>query len=212
MRGVVLDHSRAPVPDVELIVAVKGKAIGSTRSSDDGRFLFSDVPDGDVSIVARRLGYKPASVDITVGAESADRVVEISIGASPTQLEEVEVVGENTRLHEFYERRKHSGIGRFFTHEEIEKINPRYSSDIFRRVPGASLRMARIGSSIRLRGCRPKVWIDGVPVRDVELDEVIAPNEIAGLEIYTSNAGIPPEYMARDVRNCGAILVWTRLQ
>ena len=102
--------------------------------------------------------------------------------------------------------------GQFLTGEEIRDLHPRFTSDVFRRVAGASVRGARFGSTIRLRGCRPKLWIDRVPVRDVELDEVVTPAEIAGLEIYASSAGMPAEYMDREPRPCGVILVWTRIE
>lgn len=196
----------------QLLLDPAGGTARSARTGEDGRFTFADVGDGEITLVVRRLGFKPASVVLTVGAESAEHPIEISLDAVPSTLEGVEVIGRDSRLKEFYQRRQQHGTGQFMTHEEIEKMSPRYSSDLFRRVPGATLRTGRVGSTIRLRGCRPKVWIDGVPIRDVELDEVMTPGEIAGLEVYTWPGGIPPEYSDRDTRNCGAILVWTRLQ
>ncbi len=64
---------------------------------------------------------------------------------------------------------------------------------------------------MRLRGCKPGVWIDGVQAVSAELDDVVTPAEIAALEVYTSWAGIPAEFEDRSGKNCGAILVWTRV-
>jgi hypothetical protein len=45
-----------------------------------------------------------------------------------------------------------------------------------------------------------------------ELDDVARPSDVAGMEIYPSNAGLPPEYQDRNNRMCGAIIVWTKNQ
>jgi hypothetical protein len=76
-------------------------------------------------------------------------------------------------------------------------------------IPGAYVKSSgRFGNLVRLRGCRPKLWLDGAPV-DAELDEVTTPGEIAGIEIYPSAPSVPSEYM--DQRGCGVIVIWTRL-
>ena len=129
----------------------------------------------------------------------------------PAELADVVVLGQDSRLRQFYERRNLHSSGSFITQDEIRKLKPRFSSDLFRRVPGASIRSARFGNAIKLRGCRPKVWMDGIPMRDIELDELTTPAQIAGLEIYSSTAGIPAEYMDIAPRPCGVILVWTRV-
>jgi len=207
-----MDAARAPVPNAELQLARTGEPKLTIRAGADGRFSFPGVADGQVEISVRRLGYRARSLSVDIGAEREARALEILLDAISNQLEEVNVIGQNSRLREFYQRRKQRSAGRFFTQQEIEKLAPRFSSDLFRTVPGAALRTARVGSAIRLRGCRPKVWIDGIPIRDVELDEVMTPSEIAGLEVYSSAVGIPPEYMDHTSQTCGAILVWTRLQ
>jgi hypothetical protein len=46
--------------------------------------------------------------------------------------------------------------------------------------------------------------------QDAEIDEIIAPSEIAGIEIYPSWAGVPAQYMDRENRACGTVLIWSR--
>jgi hypothetical protein len=54
------------------------------------------------------------------------------------------------------------------------------------------------------------LWVDGARIPNSEVDEVIAPADIAGIEFYMSMAGTPAQYLDRSTRACGTILVWTR--
>ena len=56
------------------------------------------------------------------------------------------------------------------------------------------------------------VWLDGQKIPGAELDEVIQPSEIAAIEFYPSSAGIPAQFLERQNRLCGSVLVWTRTQ
>ncbi|HVS61665.1 MAG TPA: carboxypeptidase regulatory-like domain-containing protein [Gemmatimonadaceae bacterium] len=213
MNGIVLDAARAPISDAQLRMQTGGDSTRMVRTGPDGRFAFADVPPGEARLSVKRLGYAPRSLQLAVLPEDSEtRPLEIALDAIPAALGDLVVIGRHSRLQEFDERRTRHSSGQFMTGDEIRSLNPRFSSDLFRRVAGASVRGGHFGSTIRLRGCRPKLWIDGVPVRDAELDEVVNPSEIAGLEIYASTAGIPPEYMDREPRPCGVIVVWTRIE
>ena len=82
-------------------------------------------------------------------------------------------------------------------------------SELMRRVPGARLLPARFGSLVRIRGCRPTLWIDGIRVSDAELDEAVNINDVAAVEVYNSFAGIPAQYVDRT-NDCGAVVVWVK--
>ncbi len=48
-----------------------------------------------------------------------------------------------------------------------------------------------------------------VPI--AQLDNLSNPDRLAGVEVYTSGAGTPPEYAAYNPGgNCGAIVLWTK--
>src|SRR5438132_4544 len=66
--------------------------------------------------------------------------------------------------------------------------------------------------TVRVRRCQPTVWVDGQRIPGAELDDVIQPNDIGGIEFYPSSSGIPPQYLDPSNRLCGLILVWTRSQ
>ncbi|MBA3645143.1 MAG: carboxypeptidase regulatory-like domain-containing protein [Gemmatimonadaceae bacterium] len=212
VHGVVLDEKRAPIAQVEVRLLQNGELEQVTRTDAAGMFAFGWSRAGAATLSLKRLGYSPSAIQLDVTNASVTENIEATMKEVVRALPNVVVVEEKRRLHEFEERRHRHASGQFITGEEIMKAHPQFSSDVFRRVGGASLRRGRFGNAIRLRGCRPKLWIDGIPLRDVELDEVVDPSQIAGLEVYASTAGIPPEYMDREPRPCGVILVWTRIE
>ena len=211
VQGVVIDESHVPIPAAEVRLEQGSDSGRSIRTGTDGIFLFTDVPEGEATLFVRRLGYAPVAVRVNAGSSDAARRVEVTLKAVPRELTDVVVLGQDSRLREFYKRRNAHSSGTYITQADLQKVNARFTSDIFRRMPGASLRSAGFGNAIRLRGCRPKVWMDGVPMRDIELDELTTPAQVAGLEVYASTAGIPAEYMDVEPRPCGVILVWTRV-
>jgi len=82
-------------------------------------------------------------------------------------------------------------------------------SFVFDGVPSGPLYM-----KVRRLGFRPfatKLRADTM-AQGAELDDVTRPSDIDGIEIYSSWAGVPPQFADRGGRNCGAILVWTRIR
>jgi hypothetical protein len=212
LSGVVVDEKKAPLVNAELTFLRDGRTIAVLRSSETGTFAFDSPFLGEIQVVARRLGYKARTTTLNLDVRPSTELLTIVLETVPSEVAALIVTASGGRLAQFYEHRKQYAFGRFMDREEIEKSNVRLASDLFRAVPGASLRASRrYGNTIRLRGCQPIVWIDKVPIRDVELDEVAVPEEIAGLEIYTSSMTVPAQYMDRGGRSCGAIVVWTRI-
>ena len=140
--------------------------------------------------------------------------MEIVLTIIPAELANVFVVGAPGRLNEFFQRRQtRAAFGRFMDQEEIRKKGPRNASDLFRSVPGVSVKTNPAGgNAIRVRDCQPMVLIDGQRSPGAELDEVITPGDIAAIEFYPSGAGVPAQYLERANRLCGLILVWTKNQ
>jgi hypothetical protein len=114
------------------------------------------------------------------------------------------------KLREFYAHKTKAQFGFFFTPEELQRKNLRVASELMRSVPGVQLIQARFGNAIRMRGCRPLVWMDGQRVPNAELDEVMDANDMAAVEVYPSLAGVPAQYFSPEGR-CGTIVVWTRV-
>jgi hypothetical protein len=215
VNGIVMDSARAPIPEAEVTVIEVGTIRRRVVTGADGRFTFGDLAAGRLALRVRRLGYEEQTVDVLPGADGQATSVEIILAAVPTQLEEV-VVNPNTpgRLREFYERRdRRRSFAHFLELREIRRLAPTTSSELFRSVPGITIRASSAGgNTIRIRGCQPTVWVNGQMIPGAELDEVVQPSDIAGIEFYPSSAGIPPQYMDPSNRLCGLILVWTRSQ
>lgn len=212
LNGIAVDEKQNPVPSAELTISRDGRTLGVLRTSDRGLFSFDNPGRGTIHVLARRLGYKATTTVVELDRRPETEVLRIVLETLPSEVEAVVVRSTGGRLDVFYQHRKENAFGRFFDREEIERSRVRLASDLFRTVPGASLRASRrYGNVIRMRGCQPLVWIDRVPVRDVELDELTTPEEIAGIEIYSSSTTVPAEFMDRQGRDCGAIVVWTRI-
>jgi hypothetical protein len=182
-----------------------------TRTDTAGIFAFRELDARPFSLRVRRLGYQPkliASRSLP-GGEPHSIVLE----PMPTDLEQIVVLGampaSRGKLREFYRHKAQSQFGHFFDEEEIASKRLRYMSELMRFIPGARLVPGRIGSLVRFRGCRPLLWVDGIRVPGAELDEFVSLADVLAIEIYTSFAGIPAQYVDRNT-NCGAIVVWLK--
>lgn len=215
VSGIVTDASGNPLENAEINLVSDGAARQVTVSGTDGRFRLGESSAGKAALQIRRLGYEERKINIIIGADNKSPFIEVLLRELPQKLEEVLVkADEQGRLREFAEHKRHpNNFGRYFDRGDIRKQNPSFASELFRTVPGVQIQVSSFGGNIvRVRGCQPMVWVDGQRLPGAELDEVARPSEIAGIEIYSSNAGIPAEYMDRNNRACGIIVVWTKSQ
>jgi hypothetical protein len=196
------------------VIAPAGAA-RSTATDSRGRFNLGEFTAGTLSFRVRRLGYERRTVDVDVGSGGQNTSLEIVLTIIPAELDNVLVSGAPGRLNEFYQRREQrAAFGRFFDREQIRRKGPTNASDLFRNIPGISISTnpSGGGNSIRIRNCQPMVWIDAQRTPGAELDEVITPGDIAAIEFYPSAAGVPAQYLERNNRLCGLVLVWTKSQ
>ena len=216
VTGVITDAAREPVPDAEVTAVYVGVGTRGAVTDSGGRFNLGRFPAGPLSLHVRRLGYESRDVEVKVGAGGQPPSVEIVLLVVPAELAGVSVTADpQGRLREFYQRRQErAAFARFLDSEDIRRRGPANASDLFRTVPGVSIKNnpAAGGNAIRIRNCQPMVWLDGQRTPGAELDEVIRPEEIAAIEFYPSSAGTPAQYLERGNRLCGLILVWTKSQ
>jgi len=191
----------------------QGSQERAVRTSADGRFSFSNVRPGPIALTVRRMGYKATTINVDMSAAGVATPVEVQLREIASDIASVIVEGSKGHLQEFYEHKANSNFAKFFERKDIEKRNPIYLSELLRSVAGASLYASeRTGNRVLLRDCQPMVWVDGMRAPGAELDEVARPMDVAGLEVYPSSAGLPPQYLDRNNRMCGAIVVWTKNQ
>ena len=216
LAGIVTDTARNPLSGVEVGLLERREIVRTLRTRDDGRFELTDLPAGRTSIVVRRLGYQPRVYTIQIRDGGVRAFVPIVLEAMPAELDKVivmaRVAASGGRLKEFYERKAKNGWGSYIDREQIERRSPMWLSDMLRMMPGVRILVTQNGRHlVRFRGCMPTLWLDGMALRGTEVDEVVIPSEVAGVEVYRSQAGIPAQFM--DMTNgCGAIVVWTRVQ
>lgn len=213
LTGTVTGLDGAAVPDAEVtIVLPTGER--ALRSDTAGKFLAADLPVSAVTVRVRHLGYNPKSVDVTIkGGDNGSSII-VALEPNPAELNAVSVraKGEvpDEHLREFYERKSTNSFGRFIDAADIEKKRPQFVSEMLRQVPGVQISAStRVGNTVRIRGCEPLVWMDGVRVPKTQVDELATPTDVAAIEIYSSFAGIPAQFFDRSA-TCGTILVWSK--
>jgi outer membrane cobalamin receptor len=148
---------------------------------------------------------RPASVAVTV----SDRV---------TTLESVVVQADRTQLQKDYtgftERAKRGGFGRFITEADISKRSAFVVTDVLRTTPGLQVvPNGGLGYTVLGRGgCMPDLFIDGTRVLDgtAQIDQMVQPTEVGGIEVYTSGAGAPPQLQGAGGSACGVVAIWTK--
>jgi TonB family protein len=198
------------------VVAIAGTRLAA-QTDGQGRFVIPAVPATDVSVRARRIGFRP---DTSRASVTAGAATELRITLERTAFDLTPVLVEGHRnvtgpMAGFY-RRAEQGQGRYFTAELIERRGYITITDLLRSVPGARIeRGSRNVPYVRFRGSTspPQIFIDGVPLsgRDMDLNSIIARN-FAGIEVYSGFASVPAEFSTSRILggSGGVILLWTR--
>lgn len=210
VRGDVVDRASGfAVPGADVTFYRGDTVFAATRTDERGRFDLRSVPYGTIVVRARRFGFTQAELEVAVG--TGLEPLRFRLDAAPAELDSVEVTAEPGSLIKLasFRRRKDSNRQGIFIERADFPRNAQRLSEAFRRVPGAQLRASDFGSRVRLRNCRPSVWVDGVKALNAEIDEVAAIEDVAALEVYTSLTQAPPQYQDRDTR-CGSVLIWLR--
>ncbi|KPJ94486.1 MAG: hypothetical protein AMS18_03600 [Gemmatimonas sp. SG8_17] len=152
-----------------------------------------------------RVSPKPALDSAAIAQASGDPVVELR----PLVVEGRKV---DAKLWDagFY-RRMQGAVGTFLTREDIDKQNPRTTSELLRRIPGFIVSESGVVSAPRGRSCRGvSYFVDGVHADGSNLNAVL-PSAISALEVYTGPATIPIAFrVTTQDPTCGAVLVWVR--
>jgi hypothetical protein len=217
VRGTVTTTSGGPIGGAYLRLSLPNRgSTTSVESDEDGKFNAVGVPAGPAWLVARRIGYRPDSVQVTVNAgETVESTVQLERIA--VELDRVQVIGRRDvtgPMAGFY-KRMGQGAGRFFTASDIDRRNASRMSDMFRMIPGMRIESRGFQSAIRMRGsrCAPLVWLDAQPLFAGEIDlDAFDPRTFEGMEIYSGAASVPIEFQGNQRMSsaCGTIVLWSK--
>lgn len=238
VSGHVLDtESGEPIEGAEVILV--GEGTETRRETDDsGFFMFPRVPRGEYELIVEHLAYGARSDALeVVGSERVD--LQLRMAMEPIELAPL-VVGTRRRylppqMLEFYERMD-QGLGRYITREDIEARKPGRITHMLADVPGVQL-LRGGDSSLSLRPhfrrhnrweagrtipCWPTIYVDGErmqdggpefggrPAIDMDIDDLVLPADVEGVELYDGAGGLPPRF-GGSFGGCGVIAIWTRI-
>jgi hypothetical protein len=222
--GIVTDTLLRPLGAADVSVVGVGARV---VTSENGRFRILQVPAGQYLLVVRRIGFAPTSGIIDVTTEDTLRLSYVL--ARTTNLLDTIRVREtriSLRMTEFEQRRR-LGQGQYVTQAQIERRGSLQTSDFMRAFRGVEIskvttqQFAGTQAYSRREGggyselgqqqnCAMQILLDGIVLpRNFDLDLLPPPKQIAGIEVYTGAATIPPQFGGPD-RRCGVIAVWTR--
>ena len=215
VAGVVRDSGGQPIVGAEVTLEETGHR---TYSNSEGGFRLPGIRAGTATLRVRRLGFRPATVPISV-TEGGSIDVPVVVERVPQSLSPVVVeAGRHQytgRMADFYRRRDLALGGHYFTYEQIVQRNPMRISDLFRTVPGIRVTNTGTGTVVTMRGrkCTPLVWLDGSPASAGYLDtDVFDPRTFEGIEIYMGSSTVPAQLMwVNGLGSCGVIALWTKM-
>lgn len=188
-----------------------------TRANDRGEWTLLEVPPGTRMLEIRAVGYYPERVAVDVVEGAAPVRTALPTMAAVLQTVKIRASRVNDRNVAGFAERRHMGMGRYLTHEDVARRQPIFTSDLFRMIPG--IRLDRVGladTRISMRGifadrCAPAVYLDGHYMRGLSADDInawVSPDAIAGIEIYSP--GTVPAQFEPGMSGCGSIVIWTR--
>ncbi|MCY4399115.1 MAG: TonB-dependent receptor [Gemmatimonadetes bacterium] len=184
VTGTVTDAaSQRPVGSVQVFLV--GTGLG-TLSRDNGRFVILNVPAGDYTLRAERIGYTAMEAQVTIAGGTVQQ--DFAIDAQALGLDEIVVTGTAGAA-----RRREIGNTVSLLDVGQDVVAPPNNVDALlqARVPGMSVTQSSAsvggGAMIRLRGNvsmtqsnQPLIYIDGVRVRSQGFAKNVPPVGYSG--------------------------------
>ena len=211
-------------------------------SDDSGRFAVPIMINGRSTLLLRRIGFEPTEMILMSMPDTAVRVQMRAVArALETQVVTVRSPYARLDLGGFYRRmaevERGARVGYFVTPEDLALRNPQNVTDAVEQFPNIRLRPiddgppGALGNGIPLArkfriedraGCPLTVYLDRVRVQprmsgdkgvDEQINTLVQPHSVAGIEVYPRSAGVPPEYppvVTGGMHTCGVVLIWTK--
>ena len=213
LSGVVRDTKGKPLETARARIIGRRPA----KTNGAGVFVLDSLALGTQTLEVRALGFVPVSrlVNVT-DAAVPDTIRMTSIKA---MLDTIKVIGErvyNADVNGF-EMRRRGGMGRYISRQDIDRQRPYEFTNLLYSIPGMRVSFRAGHVSVATRGvvgyCTPAIFLDGFQQNldyESDLNFLVQPDEIEGVEIYTSGPSTPAQFTGHGGMGCGSIVVWTR--
>jgi hypothetical protein len=193
----------------------------TVRTNAAGEAKLDSLSRGTQTLEVVAIGFQPRRrvVNVTGDRSRQDTVVLTSLRSL---LDTVRIIAGADPTG-FDRRRLDGRAGQFIAAADVERENPAETSRMLRTRAGVRYTFDRKGYPLievttQTSPCKPFVLVDGFPPGpvptfpgDTEMDSMIRPDEIGGVEIYTNPASVPVELRRFAFGPvCGAIVFWTR--
>jgi Carboxypeptidase regulatory-like domain len=205
-----------------------------THANERGEWTLANAPAGTRMLEVRALGYYPDRRRVNVVAGAAPVLVQLATLKSVLDTVRVTATRFYNRDRSGFAERRHLGVGRYLTPEDIARRPAIFTSELFRSMSGLRLGYASdtlssdmvlnvppdslhtIDRRILMRGiagdwCAPAIYMDGLVMPQLNADAIdawVQPKDVSGIEIY-SEATVPPEFEHRR-SGCGTIVIWRK--
>jgi hypothetical protein len=226
---VVTAANGAPLPDARLEIVPRSGPSRIVVTGASGHALVPDLQPGIVSVRARRIGFTPGQLAVTVGAGRNTAPIVMSEASVPV-LETVRVVaGKRTldRWSAFETRRLNHTATASITRADIEKRGPVDTWQMLTGVASVTVTdrdsmvvatSARsMSAGVTNAPCYLVVMVDGTIMNHdpqhlaFDLRQLPPPSEIHGIEIFAGPGTIPLEYAGEGGGKwCGMLAFWTK--
>jgi len=197
--------------------AVPGASVGiiggpQTRADERGAWTIAKAPGGTHVVQTRAIGYYQTRTAVDVVDDAP--AINVSLQTTASVLDTVRVRADRTAQRRLlgFEERRHSQNGHFFTADDIVKLHPAVTSDVFRQAPGVIVNRNSSDTffgaipgemehrQLTMRGiftdpqtksdrCAPSIFIDGLFMADIDADDInslVRPEDVAAIEVYPS--------------------------
>jgi hypothetical protein len=218
VRGAITTVDGVPVGGATVrLVSERSVLTIVTESDESGNVVFTKVPEGRGWMHARRIGFRPDSIPVTISGDQPP-LATLSMTRVAVELSAVRVLGRREipgPMGGFFRRQQQNGGGHFFTAAELERRNAANMTDVFRQIPGMRIESNGPVNRVRMRNsrCAPLVWLDGQPLFAGEVDlDGFDPRTFDGIEIYSGPATVPVEFQGNQRMSsaCGTIILWSK--
>jgi hypothetical protein len=213
IRGRVVTAGGQPLGNVMARVLGSGTVV---RTDSSGVFRISDAASGTQTVEVRAVGYDPIRQRVQL-SPTIPTAMGFTLEKSRVLLDTVRVIaGRKLPADvEAIERRWRRGLGTILDGRTVRERTSTNLTSALWSVPGVRLGMrSGYGNTVYFRGvggeCIPVIYLDGFRfvANGLSLDEIVAPDEVAAMEVYVRPMQRPAEFT--DLADCGVLVVWTR--